>query len=147
MWIDECMCAWSCLTLCNPMDCSLPGFSVHGIFQAKKKKKKYLSGLPFPTPNPGIKLVSSVSPAIARKLFTTMPPGKKPRSILLCLVCDCFCAESAELSHCKETRWPAKLILFTVWLFKKMFANPCLKCFLYVWTHLILLTILWGRLC
>ena len=25
---------WSCLTLCNPMDCSLPGSSVHGIFQA-----------------------------------------------------------------------------------------------------------------
>ena len=23
-----------CLTLCNPMDCSLPGSSVHGIFQA-----------------------------------------------------------------------------------------------------------------
>ena len=25
----------SCLTLSNPMDCSLPGFSVHGIFQAR----------------------------------------------------------------------------------------------------------------
>ena len=25
----------SCLTLCDPMDCSLPGFSVHGIFQAR----------------------------------------------------------------------------------------------------------------
>ena len=24
------MCAWSCLTLCDPMDCSLPGSSVHG---------------------------------------------------------------------------------------------------------------------
>ena len=24
----------SCLTLCNPMDCSPPGFSVHGILQA-----------------------------------------------------------------------------------------------------------------
>ena len=24
----------SCLTLCDPTDCSLPGFSVHGIFQA-----------------------------------------------------------------------------------------------------------------
>ena len=24
-----------CLTLCNPMDCSLPGSSVHGIFQAR----------------------------------------------------------------------------------------------------------------
>ena len=26
--------AQSCLTLCNPMDCSLPRSSVHGIFQA-----------------------------------------------------------------------------------------------------------------
>ena len=26
--------AQSCLTLSNPMDCSLPGSSVHGIFQA-----------------------------------------------------------------------------------------------------------------
>ena len=25
----------SCSTLCNPMDCSLPGSSVHGIFQAR----------------------------------------------------------------------------------------------------------------
>ena len=24
-----------CLTLCNPMDCSLPGSSVHGILQAR----------------------------------------------------------------------------------------------------------------
>ena len=27
--------AQSCPTLCDPMDCSLPGFSVHGIFQAR----------------------------------------------------------------------------------------------------------------
>ena len=27
--------AQSCLTLSDPMDCSLPGFSVHGILQAK----------------------------------------------------------------------------------------------------------------
>ena len=27
--------AQSCLSLCNPMACSLPGFSVHGIFQAR----------------------------------------------------------------------------------------------------------------
>ena len=26
--------AQSCLTLCNPMDCSPPGSTVHGIFQA-----------------------------------------------------------------------------------------------------------------
>ena len=27
--------AQSCLTLCNPMDCSLPGSSVHGTFEAR----------------------------------------------------------------------------------------------------------------
>ena len=27
--------AQSCLTLSNPMDCSLPGSSIHGILQAK----------------------------------------------------------------------------------------------------------------
>ena len=25
----------SCLTLCDPMDCSLPGSSIHGIFQVR----------------------------------------------------------------------------------------------------------------
>ena len=29
------VCAWSCLTFCDPMECSLPGSSVHGIFQAR----------------------------------------------------------------------------------------------------------------
>ena len=27
--------AQSCLTVCDPMDCSLPGSSIHGIFQAR----------------------------------------------------------------------------------------------------------------
>ena len=30
-----CVCAQSCPTLCNPMDCSLPGPSVRGLFQAR----------------------------------------------------------------------------------------------------------------
>ena len=36
----------SCPTLCDPMDCSLPGSSIHGIFQAK-----YWSGVPLPSPH------------------------------------------------------------------------------------------------
>ena len=28
------VCQW-CLTLCNPIDCSLPGSSIHGILQAR----------------------------------------------------------------------------------------------------------------
>ena len=35
----------SCPTLCNPMDCSPPGSSVHGVCQAK-----HWSGLPLPSP-------------------------------------------------------------------------------------------------
>ena len=39
---------------CDPMNCSLPGSSVHGILQ-----QEYWNGLPFPSsgdlPNPGIK--------------------------------------------------------------------------------------------
>jgi len=33
--VKESEVAQSCPTLCDPMDCSLPGFSVHGIFQAR----------------------------------------------------------------------------------------------------------------
>ena len=32
--VNCCLVAKSCLTLCDPMDCSLPGSSVHGILQA-----------------------------------------------------------------------------------------------------------------
>ena len=35
----------SCPTLCDPMDCSLPGFSVHGILQAR-----ILQWVAFPSP-------------------------------------------------------------------------------------------------
>ena len=37
--------AQSCPTLSDPMDCSPPGFSIHGIFQ-----QEYWSGLPLPSP-------------------------------------------------------------------------------------------------
>ena len=32
--LKYCVSQW-CLVLCNPMDCSLPGSSVHGILQAR----------------------------------------------------------------------------------------------------------------
>ena len=64
--------AESCETLGYPLDCSPPGLSVHGIFQAR-----ILEWLPLPTPgdlpDPGIELASLVSPALAgaNSLFTT----------------------------------------------------------------------------
>ena len=49
-----CLVAQSCLTLCNPMACSLPGQRMSMGFS----RQEYWSGLPFPSPgdlpNPGI---------------------------------------------------------------------------------------------
>ena len=64
-----------CPTLGDPIDCSPPGSSVHGILQARIQSR-----LPFPPPGdlsgPGIEPVSSMSPAMAGGFFTTVPPGK-----------------------------------------------------------------------
>ena len=60
----------SCLTHCESMECSLPGFSVHRILQAR-----IWSGLPCPPqrdlPNPGIEPMSPMSLALAGSFFTT----------------------------------------------------------------------------
>ena len=77
-------------TLCDPMDCSPPGSSVHGILQAK-----HWSGLPLPSPgdlpNPGIKLGS---PALQADPLPAELPGKPTvgqgcLSILYTIVCIC----------------------------------------------------------
>ena len=56
--------------LCDPIDCSPPGSSVHGIPQ-----QEYQGGLLCPPlgdlPNPGIEPVSLMSPALAASFFTT----------------------------------------------------------------------------
>ena len=61
---------FSRVQLCDPMDCSPPGSSVHGF-----SRQKYWSGLPFPSPGdlpyPGIEPVSLMSPALAGRFFTT----------------------------------------------------------------------------
>ena len=59
-----------CLTLCDPMDCSLPGFSVHGILQARILE--WVAFLPpGELPNPGIEPASLTSPALADGFLTT----------------------------------------------------------------------------
>ena len=64
----------SFLTLCDPMDCSPPDSSVHGIFQARILEWAAISS-PGDLPNPGIK---PRSPALKVAFLTTAPLGKKP---------------------------------------------------------------------
>ena len=65
----------SCLTLCDPMDCSLRGSSVHGISQERIVKwaaNSYSRGSSWPKDQAPI----SVSPALAGRFFMTVPPRK-----------------------------------------------------------------------
>ena len=74
-----CLLAQSCPTLCDLMDYSPPISSVHGIFPARilkwlaisppKRSSQHL-------PNPGIKLASPTSSALADRFIITDPLGK-----------------------------------------------------------------------
>ena len=64
--------AQSCPALCDPVDCSSPGSSVHGIL-----RQEYWSGLPFPSPgdlpDPEIK---PTSPTLHAVSLLAEPPGE-----------------------------------------------------------------------
>ena len=66
-----CLLAQSCPTLCEPMDCSPPGFSVHGILQAKKTGVSLPCPSPGNLPNPGIE---PSSPALQADSLLSEPP-------------------------------------------------------------------------
>ena len=70
-WKSESEVVQSCPTLCDPMDCSLSGSSVHGIF-----RQECWSGLPFPSPrdlpDPGIK---AGSPTLQADALPSEPLG------------------------------------------------------------------------
>ena len=63
-----------CLTLCDPIDWSLPGSSVYWIFQARILEWVAISPRR-DLPNPGIKFASLVSPTLAGGFPTTEPSG------------------------------------------------------------------------
>ena len=75
--VHMCVCAQSCPTLCNPMDCSYPGFFLHGILQA--------STLELVAPPPG-KLhdpwIEPASPALQADSLQLSHQGSPCRSLL-----------------------------------------------------------------
>ena len=68
-----CVLTQSCLTLCKPMDYSLSGSSVHGIFQARIRKCVAISYSRAGLPDPGIEPESLVSPALWTNSLPTEP--------------------------------------------------------------------------
>ena len=59
------VCAQLCLPFCNPLDCNLPGSSVHGIFQTRILEWVAKFPPPKELPNSGIKPASLMPPALA----------------------------------------------------------------------------------
>ena len=73
MWVHVCVCHLQLFATPWTIACQAPlsmGFS----------RQEYWSGLPFPSPgdipDPGIKLASLMSPALAGRFFITEPPKK-----------------------------------------------------------------------
>ena len=69
MCVYVCMCvkvAQSCLTLCDPRDCSLPGSSVHGILQARIQE---WVAVPFSQGSSQLRYLTQIS-YIAGRFFT-----------------------------------------------------------------------------
>ena len=83
MCVHVLSCFSSCLTLCDPMDCSPLGSSPWDPFTTKQETGVGchfdLQGI-FPThePNPGIKPMSLASPAWAGRFFTTSATREAP---------------------------------------------------------------------
>ena len=71
MYVVLCLVTQSCLTLCNSMDCSPPGSSIHETLQARVGVGCHflLQGV-FPTQGLNACLLH------CRQIFTTVPPGK-----------------------------------------------------------------------
>ena len=78
-----------------------------GFFQ-----REYWSGLPFPSPgdlpDPGIKLTSSASPALAGRFFATEPEGK---SQWTCLLISIFFG--TQVTKFAVFKFPRRLVVIT----------------------------------
>ena len=80
-------------TLCNPVDCSLPGVSVHGISQGRN-----WSELPFPSPGglPNLE-AKPASPACQGDSLPLSHLGS-PSSVgalpFLCILCSMYCLQA-----------------------------------------------------
>ena len=76
-----CVCAHACVHAQSCLTFMTPWTVAHQVsLSMGLPRQEHWSGLLFPTPrdlpNSGIKAVFFVSPALAGKFFTTVPPGK-----------------------------------------------------------------------
>ena len=89
----------SCLTLCDPMDCTLPGSSVHGILQAR-----ILEWVLMPSSNgssqPGNQTRVSYVSCTGRRVLYHLHPLQSPLELILVI---CFNIPIYSKYYCLNT--------------------------------------------
>ena len=102
--------AQPCPTLCDPMDCSLPSFSVHGVFQARILEWVSISFSRGSSPPRD----QTRSPALQADALPSEPPEKplcyikkaaKSVLIQLCITPQCSCEENTFSSFFPMDCW------------------------------------------
>ena len=99
----------SCVRLCDPMGCNVPGFSVHGVLQAR-----ILERVAMPTfrgfSHPRDLISISCVFCLAGGFFTAEPPGspfmKLLVSILRCTILNKINLYCFEISRHLQRHWP-----------------------------------------
>ena len=91
-----CLAAQSCLTLCNPIDCNLPGTSVHGILQARTLECVFVPsrGSPQPRDEPRCPMLQADS-------LPSEPPEKSKNTGVGSLSFLQGNFPTQELNHCR----------------------------------------------
>ena len=96
------LCAQTYLTLCDPMDCSPPGSSVHGDSPGKNTGVGCHALLQGNLPDTGIEPTSLMSPVLTGGFFTTRGTWEAPWffTALKIVPCEVWCGESRNLENC-----------------------------------------------
>ena len=92
--------AQSCPTLCDSMDYSPPGSSVHGILQARILEYRLPFSSPGDLPNPGIELPS---PTLQIDSLPSEPPGKLSFEDGLAKLAFTWCQGLGYQEHCHHS--------------------------------------------
>ena len=82
--IRVCSVAQTSLTLCNHMDCSPPGSSIHGILQTRILESGAICSSMGSSPPRDGTWVSCIS-CVAGRFFTSQPSGKPNFTLLSCI--------------------------------------------------------------
>ena len=105
----------SCPTLCDPMDFSLLGSSVHGIFQVRLLEWVVIScsggwgggGGEGDLPDPGIESI-----ALTGRFFTSEPPGKSINELKTLNICSTYVCVKVRLYLLKKCSFNTSVCYF-----------------------------------